>query len=102
MKKCNPSNGQNNQLVHWWLLVHFSCPKHTFMGLVVLIFSRCLLLASFHFPSSSLHYTPFSCWFSLKFALTFSKCAINGNFLDQLVWKLWLSVVMGHSKQNCL
>ncbi len=23
MKKCNPSNGQNGQLVHWWLLVHF-------------------------------------------------------------------------------
>jgi hypothetical protein len=23
MKKLNPSNGQNNQLVHWWLLVHF-------------------------------------------------------------------------------
>jgi hypothetical protein len=22
MKKCNPSSGQNGQLVHWWLLVH--------------------------------------------------------------------------------
>jgi radical SAM superfamily enzyme len=23
MKKHNPSNGQNNQLVHWWLLIHY-------------------------------------------------------------------------------
>jgi len=22
MKKCNPSHGQNGQLVHWWVLVH--------------------------------------------------------------------------------
>jgi hypothetical protein len=22
MKKCNPSSEQNDQLVHWWLLVH--------------------------------------------------------------------------------
>jgi hypothetical protein len=22
MKKCSPSNGQNGQLVHWWLLIH--------------------------------------------------------------------------------
>jgi len=22
MKKCSPSSGQNDQLVHWWLLVH--------------------------------------------------------------------------------
>jgi hypothetical protein len=22
MKKCNPSSGQNGQLVHWWLLIH--------------------------------------------------------------------------------
>jgi hypothetical protein len=22
MKKCKASNGQNGQLVHWWLLVH--------------------------------------------------------------------------------
>ncbi len=24
MKKCTPSSGQNDQLVHWWLLVHFA------------------------------------------------------------------------------
>jgi hypothetical protein len=24
MEKHNPSNGQNGQLVHWWLLVHSS------------------------------------------------------------------------------
>jgi hypothetical protein len=24
MKKRSPSNGQNGQLVHWWLLVHFN------------------------------------------------------------------------------
>jgi hypothetical protein len=24
MKKCSPFRGQNNQLVHWWLLVHSS------------------------------------------------------------------------------
>jgi hypothetical protein len=23
MKKRNPSSGQNGQLVHWWLLIHF-------------------------------------------------------------------------------
>jgi hypothetical protein len=23
MKKRNPSSGQNDQLVHWWLLIHF-------------------------------------------------------------------------------
>jgi hypothetical protein len=23
MKKHNPSSGQNGQLVHWWLLIHF-------------------------------------------------------------------------------
>jgi hypothetical protein len=31
MKKRSPSNGQNNQLVHWWLLVHFgpqTIPNH--------------------------------------------------------------------------
>jgi len=22
MKKCNPSSGQNGQVVHWWLLIH--------------------------------------------------------------------------------
>jgi len=22
MKKRNPSSGQNNQLVHWWMLIH--------------------------------------------------------------------------------
>jgi len=22
MKKRNPANGQNGQLVHWWLLIH--------------------------------------------------------------------------------
>jgi hypothetical protein len=22
MKKCNPSSGQNGQLVHWWVLIH--------------------------------------------------------------------------------
>jgi len=25
MKKHSPSNGQNDQLVHWWLLVHSGC-----------------------------------------------------------------------------
>jgi hypothetical protein len=24
MKKRNPSSGQNGQLVHWWMLVHYS------------------------------------------------------------------------------
>jgi len=24
MKKRNPSSGQNGQLVHWWLLIHFA------------------------------------------------------------------------------
>jgi hypothetical protein len=24
MKKRNPSSGQDGQLVHWWLLVHFN------------------------------------------------------------------------------
>jgi len=24
MKKCNPSHGQNGQLVHWWVLAHAS------------------------------------------------------------------------------
>jgi hypothetical protein len=23
MKKRNPSSGQNSELVHWWLLIHF-------------------------------------------------------------------------------
>jgi murein L,D-transpeptidase YafK len=25
MKKRNPSSGQNDQLVHWWLLIHSGC-----------------------------------------------------------------------------
>jgi hypothetical protein len=28
MEKCSPSHGQNGQLVHWWVLVHFG---HTFL-----------------------------------------------------------------------
>jgi hypothetical protein len=33
MKKCNPSSGQNGQLVHWWLLVHFGLTPSLFNGL---------------------------------------------------------------------
>ncbi len=33
MKKCSPSNGQNGQLMHWWLLVH-SGHMHTSVELL--------------------------------------------------------------------
>jgi hypothetical protein len=36
MKKCNPSNGQNGQLVHWWLLVHFARERKTFCTILQL------------------------------------------------------------------
>jgi hypothetical protein len=30
MKKHSPSSGQNDQLVHWWLLIHFGRVIPTF------------------------------------------------------------------------
>jgi hypothetical protein len=29
MKKCNPSSGQNGQLVHWWVLIHSGPVTHS-------------------------------------------------------------------------
>ncbi len=62
MKKCNPSSGQNGQLVHWWLLTHsgrcfptrrtrlLSCSSvllsslpHSFSSLVALYAAFCAL-----------------------------------------------------------
>jgi hypothetical protein len=34
MKKRNPSNGQNSQLVHCWLLVHSGCFEERLQGIV--------------------------------------------------------------------
>jgi hypothetical protein len=30
IQRRSPSNGQNDQLVHWWLLVHFGCRPQRF------------------------------------------------------------------------
>jgi hypothetical protein len=37
MKKRNPSSGQNGQLVHWWLLIHYGpgSVSHTITDFVI-------------------------------------------------------------------
>ncbi len=34
MKKCNPFYGQNNQLVHWWVLIHFNLQNEFIANLI--------------------------------------------------------------------
>jgi len=45
MKKCNPSSGQNSQLVHWWLLVHSGRMKES--STVVPNFKHCFIVYGF-------------------------------------------------------
>ncbi len=43
MKKCSSSSGQNGQMMHWWLLVHFNVSCN--LPLVVLLFG-CFLVVT--------------------------------------------------------
>jgi hypothetical protein len=65
MKKCNPSNEQNGQLVHWWLLVHSGPRNHGNVTstrwklpatLSLLFFPFLFLLLSFSFLFISFHF----------------------------------------------
>jgi hypothetical protein len=48
MKKCNPSGGQNGQLVHWWLLIHSGRKDGQVCQYQLLHFPVCKLQLSFH------------------------------------------------------
>lgn len=76
MKKHNPSNGQNDKLVHWWLLVHFShfggLQNKRLINYYFTFFKKKNLISfSFPFPLVFSHFLSFHYFFFFSFHVSF-------------------------------
>ncbi len=94
MKKHNPSNGQNDKLVHWWLLVHFShfggLQNKRLINYYFTFFKKKNLTSfSFPFPLVFSHFLSFHYFFFFFLPCFFSFCwfflSYNNKLLEQLI-----------------